>query len=61
LETVYVEIRANEQLNKVLNFLDHLRALRIAPGSGLRLGAIHRIAWKWNSQKFALSLGFVAS
>jgi hypothetical protein len=56
-----VEIRANEQLNKVLNFLDHLRALRIAPGSGLRLGAIHRIAWKWNSQKFALSSGFVSS
>ena len=41
-----VEIRAKHELNRKLRFLEHLKALRIAPGLRCRLGAIHRSAYK---------------
>jgi hypothetical protein len=43
-EVFCADIRAKHELDSELNFLEHLRALRIASGSVCRLGAIHPTA-----------------
>src|SRR5215208_7114071 len=43
------------RLTRKQTFSEHFRALRIAPGSGCRLGAIHPTSENRNSAKFALT------